>query len=171
MSCPRSSKCVANECRSVCDPTGLKIPAFAAPLLIARWIDCSYKWCRRRTPLRGSFDSCGAGNTQNHGQLSPARGYLLASAPGSSTPARSAARSTPHNAREYASCLRNTGTTADGSIVTRSFFPLPSRTKINPRSKSTSFTRRRRHSILRIPVPYSSCAMQPSTPDIAASSR
>ncbi len=40
-----------------------------------------------------------------------------------------------------------------GSIVTRSFCPLPSRTMICPRSKSTSLTRRRMHSISRKPLP------------------
>jgi len=42
---------------------------------------------------------------------------------------------------------------ACGNIVMRSFAPFPSRTTISARSKSTSFTRSRTHSINRIPVP------------------
>ncbi len=45
------------------------------------------------------------------------------------------------------------GTRAVGSMVIRSFPPFPQRTTSSPRSKSTSFTRSRRPSITRIPVP------------------
>ncbi len=53
--------------------------------------------------------------------------------------------------RTRSRCARRRGTTADGSIVTRSLSPLPSRISISPRPKSTSFTRRRKRSIKRSP--------------------
>src|SRR5258708_4059168 len=40
-------------------------------------------------------------------------------------------------------------------MVTRSFSPLPSRTSICRYPRSTSFTRRRKHSITRTPAPHS----------------
>jgi hypothetical protein len=44
-------------------------------------------------------------------------------------------------------------TSVRGNIVWRSLAPLPSRTVISRRSKSTSFTRNRSASIKRMPVP------------------
>jgi hypothetical protein len=48
---------------------------------------------------------------------------------------------------------RNRGARLRGSIVMRSFAPLPSRTTISPRVNSTSFTRSRTPSMMRIPEP------------------
>ncbi len=49
-----------------------------------------------------------------------------------------------------------------GSMVRRSLPPLPSRTVISLRSKSTSLTRSRTHSIRRMPVPYNKLRHQPA---------
>ena len=57
-----------------------------------------------------------------------------------------------------------------GSTVRRSRPPLPSRTTISLRMKSTSLTRSRSPSISRIPVPYSRRATTPARPSIPASS-
>src|SRR5262249_30839146 len=53
---------------------------------------------------------------------------------------------------------------AAGSIVTRSFCPLPSRTRISWRRKSTSWTRRLRASNNRSPAPYSKLQTNRGTP-------
>ena len=47
----------------------LKMPVSGTARLIARCTRSSYKWCRRSTPLRGSIDSVGEGNNQNHPQV------------------------------------------------------------------------------------------------------
>ena len=51
-----------------------------------------------------------------------------------------------------------------GNIVTLSLKPLPSRIRISRRLKSTSFTRNRRHSIMRIPEPYNKLAISQCVP-------
>src|SRR5881296_4698044 len=53
-----------------------------------------------------------------------------------------------------------------GSIVTLSFWPLPRRTRISILSKSTSFTRRVKHSSNRRPAPYNRTATSQGTPFI-----
>lgn len=52
-------------------------------------------------------------------------------------------------------CAASRSFTPAGSIVTRSFCPLPRRTTTWLRSKSRSLTRSARHSSSRTPVPYS----------------
>jgi hypothetical protein len=63
-----------------------------------------------------------------------------------------------------AACACNGSASVAGSIVTRSFAPLPSRTVICRIPKSASLTRSRTPSISRIPVPYKSRAKVPKVP-------
>src|SRR5215468_9251650 len=67
--------------------------------------------------------------------------YLRVSAAGSQTSPQPAFRSRAWSTRANSTCARSCGTIDRGRTVTRSLSPLPSRTWISPRSKSTSLTR------------------------------
>ena len=100
------------------------------------------------------MESVGDGNTQNQPQRCPTPGYLASSACGTSTPPRCAWRSCSHCARAARTWARRSAARVRGSMTTRSLSPLASRMMMTLRSKSRSFTRRRRPSISRMPVPY-----------------
>jgi hypothetical protein len=57
--------------------------------------------------------------------------------------------------RSRSRCAASRPSIDSGSVVTRSFPPFPSRTRISRRFRSTSLTLNRRHSICRRPDPYS----------------
>ncbi len=142
----------------MCTETGLQMPVCETARLIARCKRSSNKWCRRSTPLRGSMDSVGEGNTQNHPHDRPTCGYFISKAYGVSTPPRWALRSTSHCCLAARTWARNAGANDRGNMTTRSLLPLASRTMMIWRSKSMSLTRRRKPSISRMPVPYRSWA-------------
>ena len=126
-----------------CTDTGLQIPACTTARLIAHCKRSSNKWCLRSTPLRGSIDSVGEGNTQNQAHDRPTCGYFISNAWGVSTPPRWALRSASHCSRATRTCARNAWAKERGNITTRSLLPLASRTMITWRSKSMSLIRRR----------------------------
>ena len=76
--------------------------------------------------------------------LAAGAGVLAGERPGSSTQPAPARRSASCWSRTVSRCLARSRLAAAGSIVTRSLSPLPERTVIWLRAKSTSFTRRRR---------------------------
>jgi len=97
----------------------------------------------RRSLLRG----------QAHSRF--AFGYFSAKAYGRCTRPPRCARSCSCNNFTRSRCRESSPFNLSGSMVTRSLNPLPSRTVIWLRSKSTSLIRSRKHSSNRIPVPYS----------------
>ena len=83
-----------------------------------------------------------------------ARGYLRASACGSSTPCTPSARSWRNVACTRSTCSRSSGASRSGNGTRRSLPPLPWRTVTCRYSKSNSCTRNRSASINRSPEPY-----------------
>ena len=94
----------------------------------------------------------------------PARGDLRPNASGIATPPCPPSWSAAHSRRARAICSRKPGMTRFGSLTARSLPPFPSRTMIVLRPKSTSFTRSCKPSLLRIPLPWSSCANNRCSP-------
>ena len=142
MSAPRSSMCVAKLWRRTCGLTGRTTPAALAARRTAFWTPLGPRWWRRTAPERGSTDGRRAANTYRHPYSVAAFGYFRASAPGRLTAAVPSATSASYRARSAAGWSASGSSIAAGSTVTRSPPPFPSRTRIWPRSRSRSWTRR-----------------------------
>ena len=96
--------------------------------------------------------------------LAPGVRILPPRASGTATHPHPSARSRSCNARTRARCPFNGSARADGSVVTRSFRPFPSRTRISRWSRSRSFTRSSTHSSRRNPEPYINDAISQAVP-------
>src|SRR5262245_16668296 len=105
-----------------------------------------------------------AGNTNCQPHSVGAAGYLRSSANGSTTRPSPRVRSRSCWPFTVTRCAASRSFTPAGSIVTRSFCPLPRRTVTWLRSKSRSLTRSSRHSSRRTPVPYSIATMSHIVP-------
>jgi hypothetical protein len=137
--CGRSQVCTVTAC-----PPGSAHPAGHGPARACR----SSLWSHPHGPAAPGSSGCRS--------RPPAAGYLISGPSGSATRPRPAATSAWCCARTRSSCSRSRGRTAYGSTVTRSFRPLPSRSRISPRTSSRSFTRSVSASSSRNPAPYSS---------------
>src|SRR5437773_5951560 len=130
MSWLSSSRWVAKECRRVWHVASLAIPAPRTASFTARWRTDSWRWWRRRWPVRPSIYRRVAGKIHCHPQSRPAFGYLRGSAPGSSTQPAPCRTSAWCCSRTRSMWALSTDLTEAGSIVTRSLCPLPSRIRI-----------------------------------------
>lgn len=131
----------------------------------------SETWCRPGRPLRGSCNRRTDGNRYCHPGSMSALGYLRANACGKKTRPAPAARSAACTNSARSRCRGSASRRLCGNGTRRSLPPLPSRTTISPRAASTSLMRRRRHSINRIPLPYSRLAISQHGPSSTASKR
>jgi|GEM_PF-2691050 len=165
MSYPSSSRLVANERPNVWQVARLVIPALATACLNSFCKMDSSRWCRPSLPVLLFFRRFSRGNTQCQRPLRGAR-ILTIQSRRQKYAAPAVGKVLFMNPLDPLQLLLQRGALSDtGSIVIRSFAPLPSRTRISLRAKSISRTRKRRHSMRRSPSPYIRDAISRASPE------
>ena len=139
---------------------------------MARCKPSSITWCRRTIPERGSrLKTLRAGNTPTRARR--CRHWATLRQTHSATQRLAGWPPDPvHRVPANVRCAPATvAAQPPAAWVTRSLSPLPLRTVMVPRTKSTSLIRNCTHSISRIPVRYSRRAINPCVPSKCANTR